>query len=136
MANGQLGLRAHVSQTNREISTLERTFNEMAKQIEGRLERQREFVANASHELRGPLATIRLHAEAIASGAVTDQDTRQYAAEIDTESALLGHLVEDFLELSQIEGGSFNPPLEPVNVIDELNSSAIMFRSRSAAKHQ
>jgi signal transduction histidine kinase len=136
MANGQLGIRAQLSRTNREIFTLERTFNEMAKQIEGMLERQREFVANASHELRAPLAAIRLHAEAIASGAVTDQDVRQYATEIDGESARLGHLVEDLLNLSQIEGDSFKPPLEPINVIDELKSSAVVYRSRSTAKHQ
>ena len=136
MANGQLGVRAHLSKTNREIATLERTFNEMAIQIEGMLERQREFVANASHELRAPLAVIRLHAEAIASGAVVDQDARDYAAEIDAESVRLGHLVEELLQLSQIEGESFKPPVEPINVIDELKSVAVAYRSRSAIKHQ
>jgi len=70
------------------------------------LERVRtDFVANASHELKTPVAGIRLLSDAIASAA-DDGDmerVRVFAGRLDSESARLQHLVTDLLDLSRLE---------------------------------
>jgi len=71
-----------------------------------RLERmRRDFVANASHELKTPASAIHLLAES-ARSAAEDGDTAQalaFASRIEAESARLGRLVTDLLDLSRLE---------------------------------
>src|SRR5258708_8543726 len=97
MAAGELDVRASVSDTSQEFASLGRAFNRMAEQIEVMLARQTDFVANASHELRSPLAAIRLRAEALADGTVSGERAQQYAAEINTETVRLAQMVGDLL---------------------------------------
>lgn len=83
-----------------------------------RLEKVRtEFVANVSHELRTPVAAIHGFAETLREGAVEDPETaREFVEIIYQESARLGRLIKDLLELARIEarGGAVNPV--PVDV--------------------
>jgi len=67
---------------------------------------RRDFVANASHELKTPTSAIHLLAEAAATAA-SDGDADQaveFARQISAESARLTHLVSDLLDLSRLEG--------------------------------
>jgi two-component system phosphate regulon sensor histidine kinase PhoR len=77
---------------------------------------RRDFVANASHELRSPLTTIRAAAETLA-GTDTDPDAaHRFAALIEKNAERLAALVDDLLELSRIESRELNLQLEPVDV--------------------
>ncbi len=63
---------------------------------------RRDFVANASHELKTPLGALRLLAEALVT--TTDHDTRESLSErIQSEATRMTRLVEDILDLSLIE---------------------------------
>lgn len=77
-----------------------------------RLERVRsDFVANASHELKTPVAGIRLLSDAITS-ASEDGDldkTRMFAQRLDSEASRLQHLVTDLLDLSRLESQETHP---------------------------
>ena len=65
---------------------------------------RREFVAHASHELKSPVAGIRTLAEALRQAVADDQEAADHFAErIVFESARLGRLVEDLLDLSRLE---------------------------------
>ena len=66
---------------------------------------RRDFVANVSHELRNPLASIRLMAETIAIHAGDTAAAEQFAKKIMTEADRLTALSEDLLDLSRIEAG-------------------------------
>src|SRR5262249_13684918 len=133
MANGKLNSRAKISENSAEFASLGRSFNHMAQQVEAMLIRQREFVANASHELRSPLASIKLRAEALAQGTVDGERARQYAAEINEETIRLAQLVANLLQLSRAESGTFTPPQEPISVTDELSASVRALRPRISA---
>jgi two-component system phosphate regulon sensor histidine kinase PhoR len=82
-----------------------------------RLERlRREFVANASHELRTPVAAIVGVAETLAAGAADDPEARQSFLEILTRHAQrLSRLTTDLLDIARMEAG-YRPRVEQVDV--------------------
>lgn len=92
---------------------------------------RRDFVANASHELKTPAASLRALAETIRSSAAEDPlATRRFAAQLEREATRLSRIISDLLDLSRLEGG---PPVRaPVRldrlVVDEAG------RFRSAAE--
>ncbi|MBN9692050.1 MAG: hypothetical protein J0M24_17545 [Verrucomicrobia bacterium] len=69
-------------------------------------EEKSNFVSAVSHELRSPLASVRLLAEGLAQGQVTDEaQRRQYGGFLVEETRRLGALVENILNFARIEGG-------------------------------
>ncbi|HUP50976.1 MAG TPA: ATP-binding protein [Longimicrobiales bacterium] len=81
-----------------------------------RMERIRsDFVANASHELKTPLTSIRGYAEALADEPPEDM-RRQFLASILSNTLRLQRLVDDLLDLSRLESGGWTAKLESVLV--------------------
>ncbi|MDG6100626.1 ATP-binding protein [Dactylosporangium aurantiacum] len=78
---------------------------------------RRDFVANVSHELKTPVGALQLLAEALLDA--TDKDPAaaiRFAERIKHESARLGRLVSELLELSRLQGAEPLPEPEPVEV--------------------
>lgn len=68
---------------------------------------RRDFVANASHELKTPVATIRAAAETLRDGALDDPPAaRRFADQLEREALRLSRIVTDLLDLSRLESGS------------------------------
>jgi signal transduction histidine kinase len=66
-----------------------------------------EFVSNVSHELKTPLALIRMFGETLESGIVTDERKRtEFSAVIRRESERLTHLINNVLDVARIEAGT------------------------------
>jgi signal transduction histidine kinase len=101
LAAGDLGARASVRGGPAELRGLARAFNQMADSLVAALQRQRAFVADASHELRNPLATLRLRMEALAGKVHGDGERdRQLAL---SEGDRLAGTVDRLLELARAE---------------------------------
>ncbi|MEJ2538883.1 MAG: ATP-binding protein [Gemmatimonadota bacterium] len=83
-----------------------------------RLERiRRDFVANASHELKTPLTSIRGFAETLLEDQDMDPETRErFLAAIRNNTLRLQNLVEDLLDLSRLESGGWVAEQEEVDV--------------------
>lgn len=81
------------------------------------------FVSAVSHELRTPLTTIRMHAEMLDGGLVSDERRAQVYGELVQESIRLTNLVENVLEFSRLEEG--RRPIRRVraNLVDALKSA-------------
>jgi two-component system phosphate regulon sensor histidine kinase PhoR len=78
---------------------------------------RRDFVANVSHELRTPVAVIRANAETLASGALDDGATApRLVNAIERNAHRLTDLIDDLLDLSRLEAGSYRLELEAVAV--------------------
>ncbi len=85
-----------------EIAVLGDTMNTMARRLEQLLSEQREFVADASHQLRTPLTALRLRLENLQSAAATAEDEDALGAAID-ETNRLTALVADLLQFARAE---------------------------------
>lgn len=97
-----------------EIGRLARTMNAMLGRLESSARRQRQFVSDASHELRSPVAAIRADVE-VAQLEGTGADWPAVAASVLREEARLERLIDDLLVLAAAdEGGA--PPGRPVPV--------------------
>jgi two-component system, OmpR family, phosphate regulon sensor histidine kinase PhoR len=67
---------------------------------------RRDFVANASHELKTPAASIRALAETIGHAAADDPEAlRRFAGQLELEALRLSRIIGDLLDLSRLEGG-------------------------------
>ena len=87
---------------------------------------RRDFVANASHELKTPAASIQAAAETIGKAALDDpQVVPRFAAQLETEAIRLSRIVSDLLDLSRLEHGSELGEVVALDTIvrDELERS-------------
>ncbi|WP_420615051.1 HAMP domain-containing sensor histidine kinase [Candidatus Palauibacter sp.] len=77
---------------------------------------RRDFVANVSHELKTPLTSVVGFAEALSEGGLDAGHARDFARRILVNATRMRHLVEDLLDLSLLESGSWSPEPQPVSV--------------------
>jgi two-component system phosphate regulon sensor histidine kinase PhoR len=89
---------------------------------------RRDFVANASHELKTPVAAIVASAEALQIAVGRGDDSAQrFAVQIEASARQLDRLVTDLLDLSRLERDQ--PQLEPLNLGDLVREEVERLRS-------
>jgi two-component system OmpR family sensor kinase len=112
VAGGDLSARAQLPDGTDEIGRLGRAFDGMVDRVEATLRSQRQFAADASHELRSPLTVLGGFVDVLARSDVgrTDRGAHTLAA-MRREIDRLSRLATDLLLLSQLEAGGGN--LEP-----------------------
>ena len=126
---GEVSLAVRVPASNtdhtNEVGQVGHAFNHMLNNVEGALAARqqsetkvRQFVADASHELRNPLAAIRGYSELTRrSRDQLPEDTQFAMARIEAESARMSKLVEDMLLLARLDNDP-NLQLAPVDVVE------------------
>ena len=93
-----------------EVERLSRAFNELAARLESSEARRRQFVSDASHELKTPLASIKLLSDSILQNEMDADTMREFVADIGAESDRLTRMAQKLLTLSrasadETEGG-------------------------------
>lgn len=106
-----------------EVQRLARTMNGMLERLQGAQERQRQFVGDASHELRSPLAGIRQTAEVARAhpGAMPEGELADAVLE---ESARMQRLVEQMLLLTRADEGAVAAQRREVDLDDLVLTEA------------
>ena len=111
--------------TRDEIGRLAGTMNRMLERLESAQTRERRFIADASHELRSPIAAIRQHAEV----ALAHPDLGDGLAPVaHAESMRMQALVDDLLLLAQADEHRSNLRRQPVDVDDLVLAEARRLR--------
>jgi len=136
------GLRARRA-TGHEIDQLETAFEDLAGRIVEQVERlrqtdalRRELVANVSHDLRTPLATLRGYVETllIKEPSLTAAERRQFLEIASKQSERLGRLVEELFELAKLDSRETVPHTEPFAISELVQDVAQKFRLQADAR--
>ena len=94
--------------------------------------RKEDFLAAVTHELKTPLAGIRMHADMIKEGWVPDSEAQQRdAARIIGETDRLGHLVDQVLDLAALERGVAKAHAVPGDLGACVHETVALMRSRA-----
>jgi two-component system phosphate regulon sensor histidine kinase PhoR len=89
---------------------------------------RRDFIANASHELRTPVTAVRGAAETLLAGALDDPATaRRFTEVVVRHAERLSRLTEDMLHLSRIESGQWAMDLERVDAAALAHEILLLF---------
>jgi signal transduction histidine kinase len=126
LGSGDLDARAPTTGP-REIAELGASFNSMADNVSTSLRAQRDFIANASHQLRTPLTGMKLRLEAIRGDG---GEAAEHAAKAEEELDRLGALVDDMLALAS--AATTAPAGEQVDLSEIVGDAVDRWRAPAA----
>jgi two-component system sensor histidine kinase MprB len=132
-ATEDLGRRIHV-ETHDEIGELAQHFNAMLDTLERSVAAQRQLVADASHELRTPITSLRTNIEVLAESEALPPDERaQLLEDVEEQTTELGMLVADLIELAR--GDEPRSETEDVRLDHLVNESLTRARRHAPKIH-
>lgn len=128
---------------SKELAQLATTFNQMAEQLEKAAatrremeQNRKELIAAISHDLRTPLASLRLMTEAISDGVADEKQTTVFLGRMRGEVQYMTGLIEDLFEFSQLDVGALKLTPERANLGDLLSDTLEGLQSQAAHKGQ
>ena len=95
------------------------------KPVEIAWEQQRQFIADASHELKTPLAVILTNAELLEAPDYSSEDRQQFGQNILTMTHQMRHLVENLLELARLD--NVTPASQPLDISHLIDTVLLPF---------
>ena len=113
-----------------EVREVASALNRMAAELDALLASQRDFVANASHQLRTPLTGLRLRLEALAADSAHRADAEAGLMEVDR----LGRLIDDLLRLARASAPE--PTGGPVDLGEQVREARARWSQRAAERGQ
>lgn len=118
-----------------EITDLGEEFNLLTERLDTTEKQRRRFVSDASHELKTPLASIRLLSDSIVQNENIDPETvREFVTDIGNEAERLQRTTEKLLDLSRLDDGVQVVP-EPVDVKQVAVDALVLLRPLAAEKN-
>lgn len=109
-----------------DLRQLATSFNRMADALQERIERERRFTSDVSHELRSPLTTLSSALGVLASHSRELPDRSRQALELlDAELRRFQRMVDDLLEISRVDAGSAELSLDEVEAGELVRHAAL-----------
>ena len=132
----RLGARLPVPVTGDELAHVGESFNRVLDRLENTLQQQRQFMADASHELRTPVSTIRTAIDVTLSRPV--REAAEYRDALETmaqQTARLARLVDDMLVLARVDAGGYRAVFADVDLGDLAADCARDLMVLAEARH-
>ncbi len=121
LARGNLDIRAgdNLGKRHDEIGDLVRDFDTMAGELRNQIQSERNLLSGVSHELRSPIARIRL---ALTLARTADDDERgEMLDRIEQDTIQLDSMLERILAVARLESGQQKPKFEPLSLNDVID---------------
>ena len=126
--------RLPVTATGDELQRLAETCNAMLARLESSVLQIKQFTADASHELRGPLSFTRTIAEVALKNPQIDPESRRAFEDIVAEAANAAILLDDMLTLARADAAPFSMPLQPLDLSSLVTDVCAMARPIAAER--
>jgi signal transduction histidine kinase len=110
-----------------ELAELAAAFDRMREQLAALERARREFIANASHELRTPIFALGGHVELLTEEDMDEETRREFLAEMRLQIERLTRLATDLLDLSRLDAGRLHVEMTPVDLGEIAESLASEF---------
>ena len=125
---GNLSGRLPVVNRRDELGRLAETFNDLLGRLEASMTQQRQFMADASHELRTPVATARTAASvALQQPRRDERDYRETLQIVEQQTTRLSRIVDDMFTLARADAGNYplhQTPMYLDEVVEEVVRAA------------
>jgi signal transduction histidine kinase len=95
---------------------------------------RRDLVAAASHDLRTPIASLRLMTDAIGDNLVDEHTRRRYHRTMQTNIEALSALIDDLFELSSLEAGEITWSMRRVQLAELIDETVAAMKPQAQAK--
>jgi signal transduction histidine kinase len=95
---------------------------------------RRSLVAAVSHDLRTPLASLRLLVESVEDGVATGETRERYLREMRTHVAALSVLIDDLFELARLEAGEISWSMRQVELGELVSETVAALRAQAAER--
>lgn len=119
VSTGDLTARVPQVAGDDEIARLSSSINRMLDHLESSDAALRRLVADASHELRSPVTTLRGNLELLSGGALDPEDRAEALADTRAEAERLGRLVEELLTLARADTLNPEAPIAVLPLIEQ-----------------
>lgn len=116
-----LSKRIHIGKGSDELHRLANSFDEMLDQLQQTVEREKQFSADASHELRTPIAVIRSECEYLQSCDCTKEEYKEAIEAIGRQAERMQSMVNGLLMISKMENNSSPLQLEETDISELLS---------------
>ncbi len=130
-----LSSRLEVPKTGDELQRLSETLNGMFERLETAFQKITQFTADASHELRTPVAVMRTRAELSLRRARSPEDYRETLAQIHAELERTSELIEKLMFLARTDSGAESIPFAPVNLPEIVHEVCAAGSALAEDKH-
>ena len=97
---------------------------------------RKELIAAISHDLRTPLASLRLMTEAVSDGVTDEKQTAIFLERMRNEVQYMTGLIEDLFELSQLDAGALKLSPERASLSDLISDTLESLQGQAGKKHQ
>ncbi len=125
------GERLPVATTGDEIERLGETLNAMLGRLEDALDRERDFVADAGHELRSPLSLLRTELELALRHGESPAELREALRASSEEVDRLAQLADDLLLIASSDRGKLDLRIQPLDTAELFDSVVNRFQWRA-----
>lgn len=134
MAPDDLSQRLELGGRVQEIEDLAKEFNQLLARVESTLRRMQRFTANASHELRTPIASLRTGIEVCLRRPRTEDEYREVLEESLREIRRMHRSVETLLTLAREQEGTASPRLGCLDFADVVEAAVAAVRPLAEEK--
>lgn len=119
-----------------EVASLGRSFNELSVRLKQSEAVRKQFVSDASHELKTPLASIKLLSDSVLQNEMPPETMREFVTDIGNEADRLTRLSEKLLELTKLDSNARqSEQMEITNVAQVVQRVLRMLKPLASAYH-